>query len=181
MRTKFTMTLTLTAVAALCVSGAHAQSTSEGQYDYSDYYADYYADEEAVEEDYADNGQAGSCTTCDTCYDGCSDGCPNGCGDGGFFGGGPGLITVSGWVNGGATLNDHSVGNNPQNFINNGGNGSNFPVRFNDREQGQLNQVYLIFGREVDTSSRGWDVGGPSAAAARATSDGVAMSSASRK
>ncbi len=178
MRKNLKLSITLAAASALCAGQAYAQSPNGGYLlqprsvaqvdygnDYSDYYADYYADDaeqKAAEAPSAadNNGGTAACDTCDDCGQSCGGSC-GGRSCGGFFDPSrPGLFTVSGWVNGGATLNDHSVGNNPQQFINNGGQGSNFPVGFNDREQGQLNQLYLIIGRELDTSSRGWDIGG---------------------
>lgn len=55
---------------------------------------------------------------------------------------------IHGWVNGGFTANfDNPISN------------FNGPVTFNDRDEGQLNQLYLIGERPLD-SACGWDIGG---------------------
>jgi hypothetical protein len=58
-------------------------------------------------------------------------------------------VNVRGWVSAGYTANFEDPGSN-----------FNGPVTFNDRDEGQLNQTYLIFERAVDTSYDGWDIGG---------------------
>ncbi len=59
-------------------------------------------------------------------------------------------IQVSGWIAQGSTLNTDRPGN-----------GSNFPVGFNDDSNAyQLNQVYAIIERPVCDCGFGWDIGG---------------------
>ncbi len=57
--------------------------------------------------------------------------------------------SLTGWLAAGATAN----ADNPVNKING-------PVTFNDRNNFQLNQFYLSFGRDVDTGGCGFDWGG---------------------
>jgi hypothetical protein len=56
---------------------------------------------------------------------------------------------IRGWVSGGDTANFQDPASN-----------FNGPVTFNDRDDGQLNQTYLILERTIDTECNGWDVGG---------------------
>jgi len=59
-------------------------------------------------------------------------------------------LTVKGWVAGGITGN----ADNPASRFNG-------PVTFNDRDgEAQLNQLYLIFEKAIDTGGCGWDLGG---------------------
>lgn len=58
-------------------------------------------------------------------------------------------IKIYGWVSGGFTANaDNPVDN------------YNGPVTFNDRTEGQLNQLYLITEKAVDNEGCGWGFGG---------------------
>ncbi len=111
----------------------------------------------------------GACGVCDACCAGrCVDGC-NACssrGCGGLFGsvccceeeplrllpcGLPSLgLDIYGWVSGGGTINDD---NSASNF--------NGVLLFNDRNEVQVNQMYLVFERAVETGCcSGFDIGG---------------------
>ncbi len=56
--------------------------------------------------------------------------------------------SLTGWVNAGVTANEH---NTPSRY--------NGPVTFNDRREGQLNQLYAILERAGDNGGCGWDWG----------------------
>jgi hypothetical protein len=58
-------------------------------------------------------------------------------------------LSVRGWVSGGYTANFEDPASR-----------FNGPVTFNDRDEAQLNQTYLILERTLDTDCYGWDVGG---------------------
>ena len=58
-------------------------------------------------------------------------------------------LDIRGWVSGGYTANFQDPASN-----------FNGPVTFNDRDEAQLNQTYLIMERATDTDCNGWDVGG---------------------
>ncbi len=94
-----------------------------------------------------------SCDATDDC--GCDDSC--GCGDCDCGCGDPSWrllphalfgFELRGWANGGYSPND---GNTPSNY--------NGPITFNDRDDGQFNQLYVSMERAIDTSC-GWDIGG---------------------
>jgi hypothetical protein len=58
-------------------------------------------------------------------------------------------ISVRGWLSGGYTANFDDPASN-----------FNGPVTFNDRDEPQFNQGYLVLERAVDTECYGWDIGG---------------------
>ncbi len=58
-------------------------------------------------------------------------------------------LKIYGWVAGGITANGHNPVDN-----------YNGPVTFNDRTEGQLNQVYGVIERTVDNEGCGWGFGG---------------------
>jgi len=101
---------------------------------------------------------AAGCDTCgaaDPC--GCDVSCDDGCDDGDDacsdepirlfpeIGG----VTLTGWLNGGAMLNSDDP---PSRF--------NGPLTFADRDEFQVNQVYGVLERAIDTGGCGIDVGG---------------------
>lgn len=57
--------------------------------------------------------------------------------------------TVYGWVNGGIFTNSHGTASR-----------YNGPVTFADRRDGQLNQLYGVVEKTIDTGGCGWDYGG---------------------
>ncbi len=56
---------------------------------------------------------------------------------------------IRGWVSGGYTANFEDPASH-----------FNGPVTFNDRDEAQLNQTYLIMERAIDAGDCGWDIGG---------------------
>ncbi|MEX2140923.1 MAG: porin [Pirellulales bacterium] len=58
-------------------------------------------------------------------------------------------LDIRGWISGGYTANFQDPASN-----------FNGPVTFNDRDEVQLNQSYLILERAIDTECSGWDLGG---------------------
>lgn len=58
-------------------------------------------------------------------------------------------INVTGWIEGGATASADAPGDN-----------NTSPVAFNDRTDFQMNQLYAVIERPIDTSCGGFDVGG---------------------
>ena len=106
----------------------------------------------APESESSSNGGCVMCGTCeeeeeeDTCrfLESCfDDACGGNClTDNGFI--------LNGWLSQGYTYN----GQDPDNNVNG-------PVTFNDRaNEYQMNQLYLIMGKTIDTSAETWDLGG---------------------
>jgi hypothetical protein len=58
-------------------------------------------------------------------------------------------LNVRGWLSGGITANFNEPGSR-----------FNGPVTFNDRDEAQFNQGYLILEKPLDTERYGWDLGG---------------------
>lgn len=92
-----------------------------------------------AEPDYGYSAACGS--VCDTCVDEC--------GPWRLLPALPMGITVTGWVNGGATASaDSPVDRNTR------------PIAFNDRHEVQMNQFYTVIERPIDTSCQSFDIGG---------------------
>jgi len=157
-----------TLVSATMVSFAMAQSsvqqpTSVDPVSFD--FGTYYAQDDAAPADsvsYASDGAAATCTACDGggCERCCrehliQDCCPlecNDCEPWRLFpcGVGPnGGLTITGWAQAGGTIVD---GNPPSNY--------NGPMTFNDRDELQLNQLYLIMEKAADNGGYGFAWGG---------------------
>lgn len=108
----------------------------------------------------AHTGNAGSCGGCSQCNS--SNSCAScGCGCSTCRGNDepyrlfgdclcPGRgVVLGGWLAGSANVNGESPNSN-----------FNGPVTFNDREEGQLNQLYTFIEKSADTGGCGWDLGG---------------------
>ncbi len=57
--------------------------------------------------------------------------------------------SLTGWVNGGIMLNGH----NPDSHFNG-------PVTYTDRDEGQLDQLYMVYEKTADANNCGWFLGG---------------------
>jgi len=166
------MVLTCALITTLSVSTAVAQSTVQqpasvdaASFDFGTYFAQQNADTPAP--DAAATAPAASCDAAADC--GCQpdcecekcrhrlicDHCPLECEDcepWRLFPCGCGpceRLSVTGWLDAGATTVD---GDPPSNF--------NGPMTFNDRDWGQLNQMYLVTERALENDGCGFDWGG---------------------